>query len=124
MNRLLLAQGVYYLVTGLWALVSLSTFELVTGPKVDDWLVQTVGALLLAIGASLVIGARRAKPAPETLVLAGGTALAFIAIELTFVLNGRISPIYLADTAVELVFLGGALWAGLRSFRSATGTGR
>jgi hypothetical protein len=44
-----LAQGAYYLLTGVWPLLSLRTFELVTGPKTDDWLVRTVGVLVLAV---------------------------------------------------------------------------
>ncbi len=36
-------QGLYYTVSGLWPLISLRTFTLVTGPKVDLWLVKTVG---------------------------------------------------------------------------------
>ena len=39
----LTVQGLFYVVTGLWPLVSLSTFEFVTGPKTDDWLVHMVG---------------------------------------------------------------------------------
>ena len=43
---LLWFQGGYYLIMGAWPLVSLETFEMVTGPKTDHWLVQTVGALV------------------------------------------------------------------------------
>jgi len=32
---LCLIQGVYYLLTGLWPLVSIETFQMVTGPKTD-----------------------------------------------------------------------------------------
>jgi hypothetical protein len=113
---LLVGQGVYYLVTGAWPLVSLRTFELVTGPKTDDWLVQTVGALATVIGASVLVGARRLPPSAETLVLAGGSAAAFAAVDVVYTLRGTISPIYLADAAVEVVLLAGAL-AGWRTRR-------
>jgi len=55
MRRLLMTQGAYYTATGIWPWISLKTFELVTGPKVDDWLVHTVGALAAAIGATLLV---------------------------------------------------------------------
>lgn len=108
--RLLLGgQGVYYLVTGVWPLVSLRTFEMVTGPKTDDWLVHTVGVLAVVIGATLLVGARRRSPSAETLVLAGGAAAAFAGVELVYALGGMISRVYLADAVVEILFLAGAL---------------
>ena len=52
--RLPVVQGVYFLLTGVWPLLSIRTFEAVTGPKVDRWLVKTVGLLVAVIGASLL----------------------------------------------------------------------
>ena len=50
-SRLCVIQGLYYVVTGVWPLVSTcGTFEAVTGNKVDDWLVKTVGVLIIVIG--------------------------------------------------------------------------
>ncbi len=95
----------YYLVTGVWPLVNMRSFERVTGPKTDRWLVDTVGALILANGIALAAGARRRPPSAEVRVLAVADALAFIAIDVVFVLRRRIRPIYLADAAVELAFL-------------------
>ena len=102
-------QGIFYVVTGAWPLLSLRTFELVTGPKVDDWLVQTVGVLAIVIGVALLVGARREQPSAETATLAVGAAAGFAAVDLVFVLGGRIPPVYLADAAVELLLGGGAL---------------
>jgi hypothetical protein len=51
-------QGAYFPTTGIWPLVSRRTFEQVTGPKVDNWLAQTVGVLVANIGAVLLLGAR------------------------------------------------------------------
>ena len=104
---LLAIQGAYYVVTGVWPLLSMRTFELVTGPKTDDWLVKTVGLLAGAIGVALLVGSRRRTTSLETIVLAIGAAFAFAAVDLVYALGGRISPIYLADAAVELVLLVG-----------------
>ena len=103
------AQGGFYLLTGIWPLVSLETFELVTGPKTDDWLVQTVGVLAAVIGLALLIGARRARPSLETSALGSLAALGFASVDLVFVLGGRISAIYLADAVVEMAFLAAVL---------------
>jgi ABC-type branched-subunit amino acid transport system permease subunit len=107
-QRLIGFQAAYYVATGVWPLVHLSSFEAVTGPKTDDWLVHMVGLLAAVIGAALGLAvARDRQGTPEVAVLAAGAALAFAAIDFWYVLNGTISPIYLADALVELVLLVG-----------------
>jgi energy-converting hydrogenase Eha subunit E len=98
----LYVQGGYYLVTGLWPLVHLASFEAITGPKVDDWLVRMVGLLAAVIGATLVVAARHEARTSEIYVLAIGSALAFAAIDTWYALQGQIAPVYLADAVVEL----------------------
>ena len=46
-------QAAYYVSTGLWSLVHRRSFERITGPKQEYWLVRTVGALAVAIGAAM-----------------------------------------------------------------------
>jgi len=58
------AQAIYYIITSLWALAGIRSFQKVTGPKVDIWLVKTVGVLVGVIGA--VIGKYCSKIAPKT----------------------------------------------------------
>jgi len=106
MRTLLVIQGMYYFVTGTWPLVSIQSFEAVTGPKKDDWLVQTVGVLALVIGLCLLYGCRRFAPVGESLMLAALAAVGFITVDLVFVLHGVISPVYLADAAVQSLLLG------------------
>ena len=103
-----LVQGLFYVATGLWSLVSIETFEMVTGPKIDDWLVKTVGVLVIVIGAVLIVAARRRQITLEILLLAVGSALGLTAIEVVYVSRGRISPIYLLDAAAELILA--AIW--------------
>lgn len=109
MRFVLRAQALYYGGTGLWPLVHLDSFERVTGPKHDDWLVQTVGALTLAIAAALFTGAGRKRIARETVVLACGSALAFGAVDVVFERMGILRPIYLADAGLQAALLAG-LW--------------
>jgi hypothetical protein len=59
------AQGVFYAATGAWPLVSMSSFEAVTGPKRDHWLVNPVGVLVGVIGVTLIASARKKEPAPD-----------------------------------------------------------
>jgi hypothetical protein len=63
-RRILALQALYYLATGLWPLVHLPSFEVVTGPKTDDWLVHmVVGLLAMVSGASLGVAVIRDRPA-------------------------------------------------------------
>lgn len=108
-------QAALYIVTGLWPLIHLSSFELVTGPKTDDWLVRTVGVLLAVIGA--VLAAAAAQPRVDRLLsmLAVGIALALASVEVSYVVSGTIGAVYLIDAAVELLFAALLVFAAVRA---------
>ena len=110
-HTLALVQGVFYVVTGLWALVDLDSFMAVTGPKTDHWLVKTVGVLVTVIGAVLLLAGRTRRITGEIVLLAVGSALALAAIDVVYVSSGTISPIYLLDAVAELGLAGGWLLA-------------
>jgi hypothetical protein len=101
-------QGVFYMLTGAWPLIDIVSFQVVTGPKVDLWLVRTVGVLVTVIGAVLLSASRSRRINREILLLAVGSALGLAAIDLVYALSGRISAIYLADAAAEIGLAG--LW--------------
>ena len=109
------AHGAYYLATGVWPLVSRRTFEAVTGKKQDFWLVETVGALVGVIGATLLAGSVRRRITPELAMLAAGSAVALAAIDVVHVARRRISPVYLLDAVGEAVLLAG--WTAVRAVR-------
>ena len=100
--KLALIQGVYYVATGLWPIIHIQSFQWVTGPKIDLWLVKTVGVLVTVVGAVVISAARRRRITDEIVLLAVGSALGLAAIDLVYALSGRISAIYLADAAVEI----------------------
>lgn len=102
---LLLVQGVYYFLTGVWPLVSIDTFQMVTGPKMDLWLVQTVGALIGVIGAVMLAGVLRRHAAAEMILLSMASALALMAVDVVFVMRQAIDQIYLLDAAAEAVLV-------------------
>jgi uncharacterized membrane protein YfcA len=107
-TRLGWAQGAFYFASGLWPVFHLRSFYAVTGPKTDDWLVQTVGLLLAVFGAVLMVSAHRRRLTPEWRLLAIGFALALAGIDVVFVVRDVIPPIYLADAAGELLIV--AAW--------------
>ncbi len=100
--RLALIQGLYYVVTGLWPLFDITSFQLVTGPKTDLWLVKTVGVLVSVIGAVLIAASRSRRITNEIVLLAIGSALGLTAIDLFYALSGRISAVYLGDAVLEI----------------------
>jgi hypothetical protein len=113
---LLWVQGAYYLLTGVWPLVSLETFLLVTGPKTDHlitgdpsdhWLVITVGVLVTAIALALLAAAWRRNPTLEVMVLAIASAAGLTIVDFVYVYRQAIGPIYLVDAALEIVLLAG-----------------
>ena len=113
-------QGLYYLPTGIWPLVSLRTFMAVTGPKVDGWLVKTVGALITVVGAVLMLAGLRGRATPELRLLAVGSAAGLAAIDVVYVARRRISPIYLLDALGEVILIGSWV-AAMRADRRVQG---
>jgi hypothetical protein len=111
-----MAQGGYYVATGVLPFVSRRAFEALTGPKREWWLVQTVGALVTVIGGSVLSAAGRRAETPELLGLAAGSAAALGAIDVVYVARGRIAPSYLVDAAVEAAILGGLFAASPRGY--------
>jgi hypothetical protein len=107
LQKLALIQGAFYVASGIWPLIDIDSFQAVTGPKIDLWLVRTVGVLVTVIGAVLVTAARRGVISSEITLLAVGSALGLAAIDIIYVLSGTISPVYLADAVVELGFVAG-----------------
>lgn len=101
-NRVALGQGVFYLVTGVWPLVGIRSFEAITGPKTDRWLVKTAGVLIAAVGAGLTLAGARGRVTPELATVAIGSAAGLTAIDLVYVGNRRISPVYLLDAVAEV----------------------
>jgi hypothetical protein len=112
------AQGVYFFVFGVWPLVSIESFQAITGKKTDNaptgleadhWLVNCVGVLVAAIGFVFLFAAWRRRVPLDAAVLAIGSCLGLIAIDVIYVARGVILPIYLGDAAIEAVLIVGWL---------------
>ena len=115
LKYLAIVQGLYFAFTGLWSILDLFTFQLVTGPKVDLWLVKTVGVLVTMIGAALFLAGMRQRLTFEIALLAVGSSFGLAIIDVFYVSLGRISAIYLLDAALELAFVAGWMFFGWRS---------
>ncbi|ACG72254.1 conserved hypothetical protein [Anaeromyxobacter sp. K] len=121
---LALGQGAFYAATGAWPLVHMPSFVAVTGPKLEPWLVRTVGVLVGTIGATLLAAGARRRITPEVRLLALASAAGIAAVELWYAgRRRRIAPVYLLDGAGELALAAAWAAAGARR-RLRRGAGR
>lgn len=100
-----IVQGGYFLLTGLWPLFSIGTFQKVTGPKRDLWLVKTVGVVLAVIGAALLVAGIYRESGHALHLLALGSAAVLTGVDLNYVARRVIAPVYLLDAAAELCLM-------------------
>ena len=94
-------QGVFYVVSGIWPLLSPRTFQIVTGFKADFWLAQTVGAMLALSGVVLFLAARAGRITSEIALLGGGLAAVLCVVDIGCVAAPRTTPAYWVDAVVE-----------------------
>jgi hypothetical protein len=117
-RHVLVAQGAYYVATGVAPFVSRRGFEAVTGPKSEWWLVETVGALVTTVGAALLSATRSDRITPEIVGTAAGCAAGLAAIDAVYVARRRIAPTYLVDAALEVAAIAGLAAARARPLSS------
>jgi hypothetical protein len=101
-------QGIYFFITGAWALLHIESFIWVSGPKYDIWLVKTVGILIAIMGIVMFSAGYYKRINTETFLLAAGSAAGLATVDIYYVSIGRIWTIYLLDAGIEIVFL--LLW--------------
>lgn len=101
----LFGQGIYYILTGLWPILSPKTFMIVTGPKSEIFLLHTVGALAAAAGVGLTAAAIRRQFGLEIYIFSAGMASAFAAIDIIYYELGRLWAVYLLDALAEIIII-------------------
>jgi hypothetical protein len=106
-------QSAYFVTSGIWPILHIRSFEWVSGPKVDRWLVKTVGALITVIGATIGLSASRHRVTPEIELLATGSAVSLGLIDVIYVAKRRIRWVYLLDAVAEFALA--TAWAFART---------
>jgi hypothetical protein len=109
LNWLLFIQGLFYVITGLWPLFSMRTFEKITGPKTDKWMVKTFG-LVLSVDGFIFLGSSFLQPSVSTVILSIGTALVLLSVDLRYTIKKIISKVYLVDAVAEAAFAAVWIW--------------
>ena len=110
------AHVAYWLFGAVWPLVSMKSFERVTGNKRDEWLVRTVALLMLSVVATLETMRSDRREERSMRMLGATSAGALGSVALIGPLVGRISPVYLADALIDSLLA--VLW--LRAPRDGT----
>jgi hypothetical protein len=104
-NTVALVQGFYFALTGIWPLIDIRSFQLVTGPKRDLWLVKTVGVVITAIGAGLIVAGWTRDTYLPVIVIAIGSAAGLAGIDMIYALKKVILPVYLLDAVAEAALI-------------------
>ena len=104
----LLIQGWYYLIFGLWVAVGLATIQSHTFPEPgfsQFWMLRVIGVAVAIVGVFLIRASRRksARSIFTALVIATPTLLA--AGEIVAMLNSKLPPTFMIDSVMELGFL-------------------
>lgn len=101
MSTVLAVQGWFYVITGLWPVLHIKSFEMITGSKKEKWLVKTVGLFVLTSGI-IFIKYNDTEPA---LLLAILNAFMLAMVDIYYHFKGILPKVYLLDAAVELGFI-------------------
>jgi hypothetical protein len=100
-QAVLIVQGAYYTLTGLWPIVDIESFQSVTGPKTDLWMLRTLGLLLAIVGSVLLFSTRHGKPPLEIVVLALAMATALLLVDFIVVFSRTVPLRYLFDAVMQ-----------------------
>ena len=98
-------EAVYYFVTGMWGLIDIKSFMKVTGPKTDLWLVKTVALLLITASFSFAVALAANTFHWPVAVLAACYNASLAYIDFYYAEKKVISPVYIMDGIVELMFV-------------------
>jgi hypothetical protein len=123
-DKVAIGQGAYWLATGVWPILHIRSFEAITGPKDDKWLVKTAGLLISCIGGFLLYKGLSQKTDDADVALGVSSAAALTAIDVWYTAEGKISPIYLADAVTEVGLMGAWQFARKADERRREGVAR
>jgi hypothetical protein len=107
-QRLARVHGVANVVSGAWPLLHMRSFEAVTGPKADRWLVRTVAGLLVANGSLQWWLADRRDGVRTARAIGIGTSGVLATIDWLYAPQSRISTAYLLDALYQSAWV--AVW--------------
>jgi hypothetical protein len=112
-TRIARVQAAYYLVAGLWPLVSIRSFEAVAGRRRDHWVTRSNGLLIAAVGAAVGLYSLTPRLSRRVRLVGMVFPLALAAADVAFAWPATRKRAYLADAALSLA-TAGAWWRSSR----------
>ena len=109
----LIWQGLYYGLTGLWAIVSLKSFSQITGHHGDPFEMYSIAGLAVVLGIAFLWGAYREEQRIFAAVLALLSAIAVIIPETVFFSEIRgtlFVPDLVEEIIVAILLMAGLFW--------------
>ncbi len=83
-RTVMIAQGAYYVLAGLWPLVHFSSFSSILAMQVNPFQAQSFGAVLVVVGGNLVEAARREPPGQSPTLLGAAVAGAIAVVSMVW----------------------------------------
>ncbi len=103
-RRVMIAQGIYYVASGLWPLVHFASFADRVAVQINPFQAQTFGAVLVVLGASLIEAARREPPGPYPTLLGAAVAAAIALTGLWWLPRLGTASVLWIDLVLEVAF--------------------
>jgi hypothetical protein len=105
----IMAQGLYYILTGLWPLAHFSTYSRVVALPVNPFQAQVFGAVLVVIGAHFMEAGRREPPGPSVTLLGLAVAGAIAVVDMVWLPRlGSVSALWIdlvAEVAIAVALV-------------------
>lgn len=101
-RRVILLQGAYYVLTGIWPLAHFSSFSRAVALSVNPFQAQAFGAVLVVLGAHLLEAGRREPPGASTTLLAIAVAGAISVINMIWLPRLGAASALWGDLLVEV----------------------
>lgn len=98
----LLTQGVYYVLTGLWPLIHFDSFADFVALNVIPFQAQAFGAVIVVVGASLIEASRREPPGSYPTLLGTAVAGAIAMVSLFWLPRMGVASGLWIDFAIEV----------------------
>lgn len=86
-------HAAFFLIGGLWPLVDMQSFESVTGPRSDHWLVRSLAGMLIIVGAALIWSVQRGHIDHSMRGVAAGSSGMLALVALISGMNGPVDPV-------------------------------
>jgi len=105
----LMAQGLYYILTGLWPLAHFSSFSRAVALPVNPFQAQAFGAVLVVVGAHFVEVGRREPPGSSATLLGIAVAGAIAVVDMVWLPRlGSVSALWIdliAEVAIAVALV-------------------